>query len=104
MRPWLSFLLPTLLAVSPTAAQSAPPSATATVEWNYRPQRYVIVGGRIWPCREIRCVGPIGADDAAGRLRACRAIAQRGHRVLALETASGRLDEAELADCNRAAG
>jgi len=96
-------LLATLAAPS---AQAAPgdPTGSATIEWSYRPQRHIIVRDRLWPCREDVCSGTIASDTPAERLRACRAITRRGDRVLTFETASGRLDEAELAACNRGAG
>ena len=101
MRQRLSILILILLAASPLAARRERPTATATIEWAHQPQRHVIVRSRLWPCRENQCSGIIVPDDPAGRQRTCRAIALRGHRVIAFATASGQLDEAELAACNR---
>ena len=97
----LSLLLLLTLAGSSAEARRGPPTGTATLEWGYRAEDQVVVRGRLWRCDGNVCSGTLVDDSPAGQQRACRAIARRGHRVLGLETASGRLDQAALAACNR---
>lgn len=91
-----------ILLATPFAAMAASAPGTATINHGTQLPDKVIVGNNFWTCAGGACSGP-GDDRRVAVERACKDIAKRIGAVEAITVGSTVLDEAQLADCNKAA-
>lgn len=98
-----ALLLITDLGPSSRTAEAKPPEvlAEATLDWDYRPRRRIVVDQRLWRCIETVCTAQI-IDTPYARHRACYRLARHFGRVLRFETPSGPASQDDLARCNHA--
>ncbi|WP_129793075.1 hypothetical protein [Sphingosinicella sp. CPCC 101087] len=96
--PALALLAGFPLVHPPAYAREA--TATAVIDWDYRPRPRMAVDGILWRCAEEDCTASI-VDTPAAAQRACSRLARRYGRVVRFETPAGALSEEALARCNR---